>query len=243
MPSPTWTWDATPFVTQASQSPSRSITVPSGTQAVFFLYSAETSGSGTPVVTAVGDGVQSAVALTGAALSGGAGPRLLSDVWYIVNPTIGTSTWTVTAVGSGVVDATLGIAFVSDLDTADPFCHVAIYANAATTATARDATLVTDANDALFVSHIVGRDLGDTFTWDLGTASTEPFTATATEVSVATKLAPLLGAQSLGGDWSANPTRSNMIGFALNYAASAGGGGGGVYYRRRRSTTTGGRGL
>jgi hypothetical protein len=211
----------TPVIaTQTTGNPSVSVTVPSGTKAILFFYANETSGAARDL-TALGDGTQSAAVWTGAELLGGAGPTLRNEIWVMLNPTIGTSTWTftVSSSGTGLNDQSYGYAFVTDLDTADPEAGTTT-TSGTTSSTARDLTITTDADDALIVSFIVGRDLGDTFTWD-GFPITQVYNQGQTnlEFSIATRLATSQTSYNMGGDWSANPTRSNMINIALKPSA------------------------
>lgn len=207
------------FNTMTTGAPSMSIAVPAGTTALLLFYANETSGNAR-ALNGVSDGVQNAAVITDgttdAAVLGGAGPTLRTEVWIVPSPTVGTSTWTwdVSTNTSGLSDQTFGYAFVSDGNAGTPI-HGTVFASAATTTTTRDGSIDTSVGDVRVVGFIAGRDLGDTFTWDPGITDIYNAGQTSIEVSVATLLATVSGTQNMGGDWSANPTRSNLIIFGL----------------------------
>jgi hypothetical protein len=195
-----------------------SITVPSGTTALLLFWYVETTGAA-KTLNGVSDGTQNATQMTGTNHSGGAGPANAQSTFYMLNPTVGTSTWTWdTSSTTGLSDQVAGYAFVSGGHTSDLEAGTATVSSTTST-TARDLAVTTDVANALCVSWIGGRDHTVSFTWD-GSPVTSVYTSaqTSTWVAVATRQATSTGSYSLGGDWSASPTRSLMTTFALRPA-------------------------
>lgn len=204
-----------------------SITVGSGDNYLLFFVVIETTGAPRTVVS-ISDGVQNATLVTGAAVTGGAGPALRVEIWEIANPTVGTSNWTFTlSATSGLNDNVCGYALCQGVDTASPSAGTTT-TSSTTSSTARDLAITTTELNALIVSLIGGRDNDDTFTWD-GAPIVSAYSAaqTATWVAVGTQAATSTGSYNMGGDWSGSPTRSIMIDIALKPAA----GGGTTYFQ------------
>lgn len=212
-----------------------SITVGGGDNYLLFFVVIETTGAAR-TVSSISNGSQNAALITGAAVTGGAGPALRVEIWGLASPTAGTSDWTYTLnATSGLADNVCGYALCQGVDTASPSAGTTT-TTSQTSATAIDLAITTTEVDALVVALIGGRDVGDSFTWD-GAPVNGVYSAaqTASWAAVATQNATSTGSYSMGGDWSASPTRSIMINVALKPTAGGGGGGNGSgYYRRRR---------